>query len=211
MAELDCLIVLDAFITPTVEAAHVALPISSPAETDGTITNLEGRVQWLRAGTPPAGEARQGGWVLTKLAAALGMPWSHESVDDVLRQILATVPLYGAALSPEVGTREGFGGVLPGVFPDVHTRAAEAEDAGRSILRTTEVATVGRDGEGGATGPPTSRPPPRPARAGRTSFHFGSCVGAASSGETIRSPIARRRCAESTLQVEGDSPTASSR
>jgi len=94
MADLDCLIVLDAFVTPTVEAAHIALPISSLAETDGTITSMEGRVQRLQACVPPPGEARPGWWVLTELFSALGMPRSHESADDVLREIHAAVPSY---------------------------------------------------------------------------------------------------------------------
>jgi predicted molibdopterin-dependent oxidoreductase YjgC len=115
LAELDCLVVLDAFVTPTVEASHVALPITSPAETDGTLTSMEGRVQWLRACTPPPVEARPGWLVLSELGAALGMPNTHQSVDDILRDIRRAVPSYEEALLPHEGHRVGTAGILQGI------------------------------------------------------------------------------------------------
>jgi predicted molibdopterin-dependent oxidoreductase YjgC len=101
LAGLECLIVLDAFVTPTVEAAHVALPIASPAETEGTFTNMEGRIQWLRAGAPPPGAARHGWQVLAELGTALGLAGRYASVDSVLGEIRAAVPAYGEAPARE--------------------------------------------------------------------------------------------------------------
>jgi predicted molibdopterin-dependent oxidoreductase YjgC len=73
LREMDCLVVLDAFLTPTAEAAHVVLPIASLAETLGTVTNLEGRPQQLGVGASPPGDARPGWRVLSDLAVALGL------------------------------------------------------------------------------------------------------------------------------------------
>lgn len=57
--------------TPAAEG--VLLPVSHPYEQSGTITNLEGRVQQLRAGGKLAGEARPDWLVVTELARALGL------------------------------------------------------------------------------------------------------------------------------------------
>jgi predicted molibdopterin-dependent oxidoreductase YjgC len=97
LARLECLIVLDAFVTPTVDAAHVALPIASPAETEGTFTSMEGRVQWLRAGASPPGDVRPGWQVLAELGAALGLPPAPGSVHDVVAAIRTAVPTYAQA------------------------------------------------------------------------------------------------------------------
>ncbi|HEY8691687.1 MAG TPA: molybdopterin-dependent oxidoreductase, partial [Chloroflexota bacterium] len=51
----------------------VVLPITHPYEQSGTVTNLEGRVQELRAGGKRAGEARADWLAVTDLARALGL------------------------------------------------------------------------------------------------------------------------------------------
>jgi len=94
LARLECLIVLDAFTTPTTRAANIVLPIASFAENEGTTTSMEGRVQRVRAATRPPGEARHGWQVLAELAAALGLPCSYGSADDVLREIARVIPAY---------------------------------------------------------------------------------------------------------------------
>jgi predicted molibdopterin-dependent oxidoreductase YjgC len=94
LARLECLIVLDAFATPTARAANIVLPIASFAENEGTTTSMEGRVQRVRAATRPPGEARPGWQVLAELAAALGLPRSCGSADDVLREIARVIPAY---------------------------------------------------------------------------------------------------------------------
>jgi predicted molibdopterin-dependent oxidoreductase YjgC len=103
LAGLECLIVLDALVTPTVEAAHVALPIASLAETEGTVTNTEGRIQWLRPGAPPPEAARAGWRVLAELGGALGLNEAHASVDQVLGEIRGAVLAYAEAPKREPG------------------------------------------------------------------------------------------------------------
>jgi predicted molibdopterin-dependent oxidoreductase YjgC len=94
LAETECLIVLDAFVTPTTRAAHIVLPVTSFAESEGTTTNLEGRVQRFRAAAPPRGDARPGWQVLAELAASLGLPRSYRSAGDVLQEIGEVVLAY---------------------------------------------------------------------------------------------------------------------
>jgi predicted molibdopterin-dependent oxidoreductase YjgC len=47
---LELLVVQDMFLSETAEKAHVFLPTLSFAESDGTVTNCEGRVQRVRRG-----------------------------------------------------------------------------------------------------------------------------------------------------------------
>jgi predicted molibdopterin-dependent oxidoreductase YjgC len=107
----ECLIVLDAFMTPTVEAAHVALPIASFAENDGTTTNLEGRVQRVRAAVPAPGDARPAWEVLVELSTRLGLPSTYRSPKDVLQEIAGVAKDYAAAAAAL--ERDVFGTLLP--------------------------------------------------------------------------------------------------
>jgi formate dehydrogenase major subunit len=97
MERLEFLVVLDAFVTPAMKAAHAALPIASYAETEGTLTNMEGRVQTVRATAVPPGEARDGWKALAELCARFeaGAAWS--SAGEVFREIAQAVPRYAMA------------------------------------------------------------------------------------------------------------------
>ena len=127
LAGLDCVIVLDAFATPTVAACHVALPIASPAESTGTYTNLEGRVQRLHPVVAAPGDARPGWWALGELAAALGLARTFDSVIDVQRDIAAAVPSYAGALAHRAETPEPAGAIR---CPVEGSRATESDYAG---------------------------------------------------------------------------------
>lgn len=94
MDKIEFLAVLDAFVTPTVQKGHVVLPIASFAETDGTVTNMEGRVQRHGAATNPPGNARTGWQVLGELCARFGLGNSYASSNDVLREIGRAAPRY---------------------------------------------------------------------------------------------------------------------
>jgi predicted molibdopterin-dependent oxidoreductase YjgC len=111
MEKIESLVVLDAFVTPTVRAAHAVLPIASLAETEGTLTSMEGRVQRVRATTDPPGEARTGWQVLAELCARFDVDVSYSSATDVLREIAQAAPRY-AKVEQRV-LAEGWGGTLP--------------------------------------------------------------------------------------------------
>jgi predicted molibdopterin-dependent oxidoreductase YjgC len=94
MGRIEFLVVLDAFVTPTVRMAHCVLPIANFAETDGTLTNMEGRVQSLRTATNPPGEARTGWQVLAELCAKFDVGNSYASATNVLSEIAQAAPRY---------------------------------------------------------------------------------------------------------------------
>ena len=71
LAELDCLIVQDIYLTKTAEMADVVLPGSASwVESSGTVTNSERRVQLVRKALHPPGDARDDNWIITELARA---------------------------------------------------------------------------------------------------------------------------------------------
>jgi len=104
MERLDFVVVLDAFMTPAAKLAHAVLPIASYAETDGTCTNMEGRVQRVRRTTAPPGDARDGWRVLAELCARFGTGGAWRSAAEVFHEITKAVPRYAAA---EAELRDG--------------------------------------------------------------------------------------------------------
>ena len=110
LERMEFLVVLDAFVTPAVEAAEVVLPIGSLAETEGTLTNMEGRVQRVRAATAPPGEARDGWRVLAELCTRFDAGRGWNSARDVLREIAEAAPRYSG--SPSKVLDDGWGSSL---------------------------------------------------------------------------------------------------
>jgi predicted molibdopterin-dependent oxidoreductase YjgC len=94
MRQMDFVVAIDSFPTSVTEVADVVLPAASYAETDGTYTNMEGRVQRLRACVQPAGEARPAYRIVCDLAARLGYQMSYGSPADVLNEIASVTPAY---------------------------------------------------------------------------------------------------------------------
>ena len=129
LGKIEFLVVLDAFVTPTVRIAHAVLPIASSAETEGTLTNMEGRVQRLRVATDPHGEARTGWQVLAELCARFDVNVSYASATDVLREIGQAAPRY--ARTEQRASDDGWGG-----------RLVKDSDRGKFKLCATAVAAL---------------------------------------------------------------------
>jgi predicted molibdopterin-dependent oxidoreductase YjgC len=94
LERLDFLVVQDVFLSETAKLAHVVLPGAIFAEKDGTMTSAEGRVQRLRPAVAPVGEARPDWWILSQLAARLGLPTAYDSPAAIRAEIAQTVPGY---------------------------------------------------------------------------------------------------------------------
>lgn len=88
---LDALIVQDIFLTSTGELADVVFPArASFAESAGTYTNSERRVQLVQPARRAPGEAQDDIWIVTQLANALGASWpamDAEAVFDEMRHL----------------------------------------------------------------------------------------------------------------------------
>jgi len=129
LEKIEFLVVLDAFATPTTRLAHTVLPIASFAETEGTLTSMEGRVQRLRVATDAPGEARTGWQVLAELCARFGVGGPYSSATDVLREIAQAVPRY--AEMEHGKSEDGWGGTL-----------VEGSGRGKFVLHATGVAAL---------------------------------------------------------------------
>jgi predicted molibdopterin-dependent oxidoreductase YjgC len=73
LANLELLIVQDQFLSAqAAEFAHIVFPVASFAETTGSLTNLEGRVQSLAPAIPALGDVRPDAWIMGQLQILLG-------------------------------------------------------------------------------------------------------------------------------------------
>ncbi len=92
---LDHLVVIDIFLTETAQLAHVVLPATAWAETDGHFTNTERRIQRVRAAVPPPGEAKPDWWIISRLAERLGIPgFEYDSPREIFNELCSVSPIY---------------------------------------------------------------------------------------------------------------------
>ncbi len=92
---LDLLVVQDIFRTATAEVADVVLPAAAAwAETEGTVTNSERRVQRVRAALAPPGEARDDLAIIFDLARRLGHDWGEPSAEAVWDELRRVSPVH---------------------------------------------------------------------------------------------------------------------
>ena len=92
---LDTLIVQDIFLTATAEMADVVLPAASSwAESEGTVTNSERRVQLMRKALDPPGNARDDIWIIAQLAARLGRDWGDPTPRQMWDELRSLSPMH---------------------------------------------------------------------------------------------------------------------
>jgi NADH-quinone oxidoreductase chain G len=97
LGHIPFLVVQDLFLTETASLASVVLPAASFAETDGSLTNLTGRWQAIRAAMRPPGQARPDWWIITQLARVMvdskrQRAWDFAGTADVLSEMARVLP-----------------------------------------------------------------------------------------------------------------------
>jgi NADH-quinone oxidoreductase subunit G len=104
LAKLDLLVVQELFLTETAKLADVVLPAVSWAESDGTFTNIERRVQHgRRALQDPKTKAAPDWMILDHLAARMGVDWPFADVRAVTQEITDAVPFYSGVTWEALG------------------------------------------------------------------------------------------------------------
>jgi len=95
MEGLDCLIVQDIFMTKTAELADVVLPASASwAESEGTVTNSERRVQRVRRALDPPGNAKDDIWIIAQLAKRFGHEWGDLTPAAAWEELRSLSPMH---------------------------------------------------------------------------------------------------------------------
>lgn len=94
LESIEFLLVMDIFPTSTTALAHVVLPAASFAETEGTFTNSERRVQRVRQAIAPVpGKAN---WeVIRELATRMDYPMTYQSAEEIFDEMAGLTPSYG--------------------------------------------------------------------------------------------------------------------
>ncbi len=85
---------IDAFLHDSNRLADVVLPALVFGEKDGTVTNLEGRVQKVNAIVPGAGQSRPDWSVLDDVARMMGVPLGLNSAEGISKEIADVAPAY---------------------------------------------------------------------------------------------------------------------
>ena len=92
----ELVIVQASYHDENTEAADVVLPEATAFEAEGTLVNIEGRIQVSGPAIAPLGEAKPGWWIVKNLAGRLGAPdFGYESAEDVRRELASAVPAFG--------------------------------------------------------------------------------------------------------------------
>jgi formate dehydrogenase alpha subunit len=91
LENLEFLVVQELFLTETAEYADVILPAASFAETDGTFTSTERRVQRVRKAIKPV--PGQANWqTIMALSAKMGYPMSYNNPEEIWNEMASLSP-----------------------------------------------------------------------------------------------------------------------
>ncbi|MFN2485556.1 MAG: NADH-quinone oxidoreductase subunit NuoG [Acidimicrobiia bacterium] len=107
-------VALDQFLTDSSRLAHVVLPVEGFAEKDGTVTNVEGRVQKVNRVAPGPGQSRADWSILDDLAERMGSSIGLASAVAIAKEIEATAPAYAGV------TWDLLGSMTEGVVVPLH-------------------------------------------------------------------------------------------
>ncbi len=85
---------IDTFVHDSNREADVIFPAATLSEKEGTVTNVEGRVQRLNQIRRPPGQARSDWVILEDLSSFLGRPMGLSSEGMITKEIAADAPVY---------------------------------------------------------------------------------------------------------------------
>lgn len=139
MRALDFFVVQDIFLTKTAELADVVLPATAAwAETDGTTTNSERRVQRVRKAVRPPGEAREDIDILCDLAERFGHDWKYADAQAVWDELRSLSPDHWGMTYDRLESLQGIQWPCPSeerVEPTyLHGRLWDADPGRRGML-----------------------------------------------------------------------------
>ncbi|MBN2320478.1 MAG: molybdopterin-dependent oxidoreductase [Acidobacteria bacterium] len=102
LEKVDRVIFQGSWNNPTAALADTILPAAVYAEKDGTYTNIEGRVQRIRAAVPPVGRSRPDLDIIAQLAEELGVT-IHKTPASAFEEIARSVDVFSGMTYATVG------------------------------------------------------------------------------------------------------------
>jgi formate dehydrogenase alpha subunit len=96
LENLELLVVQDILNSETAQIADVVLPGAPLSEKQGSVTNLEGRIQSFQPVVTPPGKARPDWQILDLLAAGLSKSEPYGSLEKIRAEIRKLVPMYAS-------------------------------------------------------------------------------------------------------------------
>jgi NADH-quinone oxidoreductase subunit G len=109
----EYVVAIDLFHNDSNSYADVILPAAGFAEKEGTITNIEGRVQKVNQVRPAPGSARPDWSILDDLAAHMDRPLGLASAETIAKEIAETIPLYAGVTHDYLEWEARDGAVVP--------------------------------------------------------------------------------------------------
>ena len=96
LAGLEFMLVQDIFMTRTAEMADVVFPAAAGwAESEGTVTSSERRVQRVRKALDPPGDARDDLDIISALAERMGIGWGYPTAEEIWDELRSLSPIHG--------------------------------------------------------------------------------------------------------------------
>jgi len=110
----DFVVAIDQFVNDSVAHADVVFPVAGFAEVEGTVTNIEGRVQKVNRLVAAPGQTRETWSVLDELASRMGGNLEATSAEAISKEIVTVAPAYHGVTWDSLDWGEGREGlVLP--------------------------------------------------------------------------------------------------
>ncbi len=104
---------IDLFLNDSNREADVVLPAAGFAEKDGTVTNLEGRVQKVNVIAPIPGQGRPEWAILDDLAERAGRPIGLATAESIAKEISEVAPAYAGITWDHLDWEARDGAVVP--------------------------------------------------------------------------------------------------
>ena len=106
------LIVIESLPTSATANAEVVFPMSAWGETNGTTTNVEGRVMTLRQRVTATGTSRDDWQIAADLADRLNIDLGIDTVDDAVGLMASTIPSRAAITVGALASERGRDGII---------------------------------------------------------------------------------------------------
>ena len=164
---LEFMVVQDIFMTKTAELADVVLPAAAGwAETAGTVTSSERRVQLVRKALEPPGEAKDDLEIISLLAERMGAGWGMPTAEEAWDELRSLSPMHAGMSYRRLDELGGYPMAVPRRGPSrnpVPPRLAVGGRApeGACALHTDRLGAAGRRADARVPDPHDHRPSPR--------------------------------------------------